>query len=306
MRYSVAFVADNKYVEHFCVALQSLLVNNKDLAFDIYLLNEGLTEKNSKNIAQIIKNFDVRFYNKIIDETVFSHLHSSLCFEHITIQTYFRFAIPELIDAERVLYLDCDLVVTNSIKELFMTDFEDAYILAVADTNNIDKERLNELGKTLGMSENAKYFNAGIMVINMEKWRSDKIAEKVINYVENNPNIKFADQDGLNAIINGKWKELPSRYNIQRKLSMAIYEKNTPTQWQTEINNRCIIHFTEGDKPWKIRSRRAFINEYYKYLKMTPCFSISDFFKYNLIQKLVKNKMLLFLYRKFRGLIIKS
>ncbi len=304
-RYSVAFVADNNYIEHFCVALQSLLINNKDLAFDIYLLNEGLTEINRKSVEKIIEKFDVHFYNKIVEEKVFSNLHKSLKFKHITIHTYFRLFIPNLIDAERVLYLDSDLVVTGSVQELFEIDFEDNYILAVSDRNGLLKNSIHESIEVLGMLQDAKYFNAGVMVINMEKWCANKIAEKVIEFVENNPQIKFADQDGLNAIINGQWKELEDKYNIQHNLAILSEKAEISNNLINEIKNKCIIHFTYIYKPWSIRCVNPFSEEYYKYLKTTPYTYYHKYISFKLLQKAQKNQLLLYLYRVLKRILLK-
>lgn len=265
MKYPVVFAANNDYIQHFSVALLSLLENNKGIPFEIYLLNEGLSSENKSIVSEIIKGYNVTFENIIVNEDSFEKLRITT--EHLSIQTFFRLLIPDLIEAERVLYLDSDLVVTGSLKELFEIDFEGNYILAVEDTFYSYAEKAK---KVLKMDESASYFNAGIMVINVSKWKENDLTRKVISFAEKNPEkIPFADQDALNALINTGWKSLPLRYNIQYSL---FVEKKRSKHIEKETCNKCIVHFTGGYpyKPWYYASLNPLKEYYWIYLSKTP------------------------------------
>ncbi|ATA72528.1 glycosyltransferase family 8 [Capnocytophaga sp. H4358] len=266
MRYAVVFAADDSYIQHFCVCLKSLLVNNYDIPFEVYLLNKGISEQSNIYIQQIIQGHSATFKNIIIDDSIFSELHTGV--EHLNIAAYYRLAIPQLIDAERVLYLDSDMVVTDSLKELFEIDFNDKYLLAIEEIGS--RDFLDEEKKKLGMDIDARYFNSGVMMINCSKWREDGLCKKIIDWsIVNTEKISFADQDGLNAVINGTWKSISIRYNIQT--SLLLKEKITVEEKEA-IDKPCIVHYTGGypNKPWFLANTNPFKKEYWKYLKKTP------------------------------------
>lgn len=283
MRYVVAFATDNNYIQHFCVCLKSLLVNNKEINFEIYLLNEGITEENKENILKTIEGHNVLFKNISINKKLFENLNTGTA--HLATSAYYRLAIPNMINADRVLYLDSDIIVTGKIKELFEIDFNDKYVLAIEE---VGREYTELIKPILGMSPNAKYLNSGVLVINTKKWISDNILEKCINFARENPDkILYADQDCLNAIINTEWNVLPLRYNLQA----GVLNKKVPLNIQNEINNRHIIHFTGAYpfKPWYYVCLNPYKNEYFKYLKMTPFKNYKpkpnyiDFIKFNYV-----------------------
>ena len=293
MSYTVVFAANNDYIQHFLVALKSFLVNNEGYSFNIYLLNEGLSEENEALILDTIKGYSAVFKNVVVEEKMFEHLHIGA--KHLSIQTFFRLLITELFNEEkRVLYLDSDIVVTGSLVSLFDIDFEDNYVLAVKDTFNNYAE---DTKRKLGMRKESVYFNAGVLVINIAKWREDKLAERIIDFASKNPTlISYADQDSINAVIDGKVKLLPLRYNIQ--FSLLDREKKSADE-EAEILNRCIVHYTGGYpyKPWFYACINPLRGEYMKYLKQT-------FFKDYKAKKdyigVVKYKILRPIYKKIK------
>ena len=295
MNYTVVFVANNNYIQHFLVALKSLLVNNNSCPFKIYLLNEGLSRENETLILETIQGYPVTFENIIVNEKLFENLHIGA--KHLSIQTFFRLLIPQLLEEERVLYLDSDIVVTGSLIPLFEIDFEDNYVLAVKDTFNTYAE---ETKKKLGMSKESTYFNAGILVINTNKWREDKLMQRIIAFASENPTvISYADQDSINAIIDTKIKLLPLRYNIQ----FSLLDKSRKTsEEKTEIKHRCVVHYTGGYpyKPWFYACINPLKKEYKKYLKQT---SFKDYKPRKDYIGIIKYKLLRPIYRNIKYML---
>ncbi|CEN43421.1 Glycosyltransferase family 8 [Capnocytophaga canis] len=250
------------------VALTSLLDNNKDILLGIFLLlTDNLSKDNEKKILDtVIYENNVQFETIIIDKRLFATLNTGV--KHLSIAAFSRILIPNLIERDRVLYLDNDLVVLDSLKELFEIDFNDKYLLAIQEIGSSDF--LNEEKKKLGVDIGAKYFNSGVMMINCSKWREDGLCKKIIDWsIVNTEKISFADQDGLNAVINGRWKPLPIRYNVQTAL--VLREKMTIEE-EEAINKPCIVHYTGAypNKPWFLANTNPFKKEYWKYLKKTP------------------------------------
>ena len=140
--------------------------------------------------------------------------------ERVTIETYFRFYIPQFLkNRETVLYMDVDMVCTGDLTPLFDYDLTNHSCAMAPDFFYSDVRNFNRLEYPMKNG----YFNAGVMLINLDYWRKNSIAEKLISYVEQNPQrcLKH-DQDAINAVLNGKIFELPTRYNFQHTHSALI------------------------------------------------------------------------------------
>ncbi|MGK7893397.1 MAG: glycosyltransferase family 8 protein, partial [Xenococcus sp. (in: cyanobacteria)] len=129
--------------------------------------------------------------------------------------------------------------------------------------------------KELGLKENDKYFNSGVLVINLDKWRSDNLSEEVIKFIQiNRESIRWADQDGLNAILVNKWGELDQRWNqtsMIHKYSCWQESPFTEEVYNNTLNEPYIIHFSSQIKPWHFKVTYKCPNEdlFFEYLDRT-------------------------------------
>ncbi|NTV97886.1 MAG: glycosyltransferase family 8 protein [Chlorobiaceae bacterium] len=265
-RVNIVFGIDNNYVQHLSVALVSLLDNNRDLSFRVYIISSGLSEKNIANLNRISGKYDCEIKNITVSDDLFVTLATAHPF--YPKGTYYRLLIPELIDEDKVLYLDSDIVVNGLIEGLYNQDFADAYVCAIEDPG-FDRHR------QLKMDPRSVYFNSGMMLINLKKWKSDSIQKKVIDFIEKNQNaILFPDQCGLNAIINGRWKKVPLKYNQQSSIFSRDFEKKFDCFSSEELaeakERPVIIHYTSGSKPWHYKNNHPYKRKYWDYIKMTP------------------------------------
>lgn len=263
---NIVFAIDNNYVQHLSVALVSLLDNNKDLLFRIYVISSGLSKKNIDKIHDISGRYDCEVKNITVSDDLFVALATAHPF--YPKGTYYRLLIPELIDEEKVLYLDSDIVVNGSIKGLYYQNIGENYVCAIEDPG-FDRHQ------QLKMDPESVYFNSGMMLINLKKWKSDGIQKKVIDFIENNQDvIYFPDQCGLNAIINGRWKKVPLKYNQQSSIFSKDFEKKfncfSPEELAEAKEKPIIIHYTSGSKPWHYKNSHPFKRRYWDYIKMTP------------------------------------
>ena len=118
--YNIVFATDKNYIQHLCVALVSLLKNNKDHSFKIHIINSGIPSITYKKIVAITDGFQCELINITIDDSVFEKLITN---HHFTKANYYRLLIPNFIQAEKVLYLDADIVVNGSIENLYKDTF---------------------------------------------------------------------------------------------------------------------------------------------------------------------------------------
>lgn len=167
--------------------------------------------------------------------------------------TYAKLLLPNLLPADlgKVLYLDSDLVALDDVAELWDTDLGDKAVFAVRDRiawisapNGLSNYR------ELGIPQDAKYFNGGLLLMNLAKWREKKLGERILSYLRTHwALIKMADQDGLNAVLFDDWGELPFRWDWQIPWRMYRNGKRTMA-WVPDESKKSIVHFTTAEKPW--------------------------------------------------------
>ncbi|MEL7006872.1 MAG: glycosyltransferase family 8 protein, partial [Bacteroidota bacterium] len=184
--------------------------------------------------------------------------------DHASIANYFRLLIPDLLpkNLEKVVYLDSDIIVLCSLSELWNVNLNERPLAAVENVGFSDHSRLS-------IPEDRKYFNSGVLVIDVFQWRRKKIHISVLNYIRKNPeNILFWDQDGLNALLYDEWVELDLRWNVQHNIILDDEHKD---RFSETLENPFIIHFTgSGLKPWQHNSKHPFTQKYIEYRKKTP------------------------------------
>ena len=172
---------------------------------------------------------------------------------------------------KKVLYLDGDLLVLGNLQEAWELDLGGAPVAAVMDTESIDHcSRLDSLlelqnaqfsasnNRTLG-----EYFNAGVLLIDMARWREEQVSEKALRFMADNPDTPLADQDALNVACAAKWKKLDARWNCQTHDPRG-YSAVAPEQ------RPAIVHFAGKWKPWSattLSPDSGFYNDFRKRTK---------------------------------------
>jgi lipopolysaccharide biosynthesis glycosyltransferase len=185
----------------------------------------------------------------------------------MTMATYSRLALPRLLppDVKKVVWLDSDVLVTGDLERLWSTELGDSHLLAVQDpcvpfvSSRYGIRRWRELG----LSERAKYFNAGVMLIDLDRWRQDEIGERAGDYLRGRGGeVMFWDQEGLNAVLCGRWGELDVRWNY----CLGLTRREKPAALEPSI-----IHFAGTLKPWLLPAPEAGPRAlFYRLLDETP------------------------------------
>jgi lipopolysaccharide biosynthesis glycosyltransferase len=248
------------------VCLASLLANNPESFFNIVIVaqtTESLDEKKLRRSLTQFPNHLLTFRKFTIPADVLLPLNP---LAHYTIDTYTRLWVSEFFPAkaDRVLYLDGDVVVVGSIAPLWTADLGGA-LMAAVDIPGSDR------GVTrLGMRAEDGYFNAGVLIIDLAQWRATRAENIVIDYIRENPDRVLYDQDALNACFHGCTKRLDYTWNVIRPFYREPLELPLGRA-EIELIRRevRIIHFNGGSKPWSYfcdHPRRA---EYQRYLRMT-------------------------------------
>jgi lipopolysaccharide biosynthesis glycosyltransferase len=297
---TVVAATDKEYAQHMTVMFVSLLENISAKYFvDIYVIDGGIILQDKKRIYLSLSKYKCKVKFISIKPEVYKNFPETPSRSYAT---YFRLFIPELLDKSihKVIYLDCDIVVNGNIGELWEIDLN-KYLLAAIEDYGINRsvKFSNSLKINLGMNIENIYFNAGVLVINLTKWRENHLTNRVQEFlIKNYDSIIFADQDGLNAVIGEEWLLLDPKWNQQVTYFELINNKKILTDdLINAVKEPKIIHYTVGyytkTKPWDYLDMHKFKGEYYKYISLTEWKGFVP------VNKNFKNMILKFIYKIF-------
>jgi lipopolysaccharide biosynthesis glycosyltransferase len=231
--YHVGYGIDDNYARCLGASIASICLNNPGLPLVFHILASRLGAENTQRIKQLASQFKINLYLYIINEAVFRVLPTE---EHLPVSTYYRFIFPLILKSERVLYIDADIICLGEIKPLFTLDLEEKIIAAVPDNAVIARKR----NAALQLHQHI-YFNAGVLLIDSEKWNAAQVGNKVIHVLGAEPQkFRYLDQDALNLILTGQILYLDKAWN----------RINTPGMSPKETIN--LLHFAAHPKPWSI------------------------------------------------------
>ena len=248
--------ADDNYAMPMVVAVHSALVNLKrDRKVALYIIDGGISQFSKGRIIKSLNSEQVEISWVRPNEDLLANMKVE---RHLTIVAYYRILIPQIVPKhfDKAIYLDSDMVVRGNLEELWNIDLGENYVLAVQDDN---QQYISMSGglrnyKELGIDPNLKYFNSGLLVINLKKWRTENVAHKVFSYLEQNKDyVRDHDQDGLNGVLAGKWGELDPRWNQMPRIYKYLSWQDSPYEeevYNELLHNPHIIHYTCPPKPW--------------------------------------------------------
>lgn len=188
---------------------------------------------------------------------------------YFTSAMWYRMLLPELVDADRVLYLDVDTVVAGDLRELFATPMGDAWMAAV---ENVRLPWLPDRAADLGIE---RYFNSGVLLLDLAALRAEGAAERVLDYArEQGTELLWPDQDALNVVLGERRVELHPRWNAMNALFNS--DAGAATFGQQAVDEALadpgIRHF-EGplaNKPWHPGFAEPHGELYWRHLRATP------------------------------------
>lgn len=260
---NVVLATDEKYVQHLVVTLTSILENtNVPNRLHFKIIDGGIQEYSKDFLIRLVKRYESALTFERID---FRKLTGVFISEHITEASYYRLFISELFDekVKKVIYLDCDVLVRKDIIDFYNIDIGNNVLGAI---------RINEYDgyDQIDIPEGFYYFNAGVLLINLNEWRRFNVLGKSIHYIQNYPNKLIAhDQSVLNSLLYDKWYQISYGWNLRTQLfsmdaNLAGYDNNIA--FQKTKNNPSIVHFTTSSKPWHYLSNHPFKEDYFYYL----------------------------------------
>lgn len=263
---------DNNYVMPTGVMIYSVCCNNADVNITFHIITGGVEIQGKEQLIRTIEPFTnktIVFYDaKELDISVFPQMENCL----YPTSAFYRLMINELLPVtlNKVLYLDVDLIVRQSLLPLWNVELEDYAIAAIPDWH----VECSDFDKRLNYPKELGYINTGVLLINLEYWRTHNVLNSFIDYmIQHADKIIYADQDILNYVFRENKMILPIKYNLQTGLIWNC----TKEQFDEEEYNRiiqeslrdCVIVHYSGGKPWKKGCRHPFRRSFHKYYSQT-------------------------------------
>ena len=269
----VACNIDGNYVKYCAVMLTSLLENNRDSEIHVHVISSGLDEQDKEKLSAIVKDkYGQALSFHFPPDTLLGNCKVADG-SYISVATYYRVFLGTILpeDVSKVIYLDCDLVVNGSIKEFWNTDISDVSLGCVEDMWSGRPESYQRLS----YSPEYSYFNAGVLLVNLDRLRRNGFDKRAMEYlVKNSDRLVLYDQDLLNALLHDDKKFVGHRWNVQdgflRRRRVERMPAESLRRLEKELRDPVIIHYTGSKKPWHYKSVHPWKNLYFRYLDMTP------------------------------------
>ncbi|HEY8395533.1 MAG TPA: glycosyltransferase family 8 protein [Bacilli bacterium] len=259
---NILVTLNRNYLPQLEVLLHSLLLTNANVNFDLYVISKDLTEKDLEKLKGRINNEAISYHLLYFDDALLSGAPTS---SRYPLEIYYRLfaakVLPE--EIEKILYLDPDIVVINSLEELYQTDFEDAYFVGATHVRKLLR-KFNKI--RVNAKKNAHYLNTGVLLMNIKKLREEQNVQEVYDFIAK---YKFLltlpDQDIIFGLYGDKVKLVDyMKYNLSDRIltrERFIKKRKFDVDWVRE--NSVIIHYCGRNKPWKAKYR-GILDVFYK------------------------------------------
>ncbi|MCQ2201196.1 MAG: glycosyltransferase family 8 protein [Bacteroidales bacterium] len=241
---------DSDFVTYAHVMLYSLEECNAETSFSIHIINVGLNDSHKKDFIVKHPKMDFHFYD--VDDNVLKSLPMWRR-DYVSPATYLRIFMPELLPSsvDKVLFLDCDTLILDSVSDLWNIDLEsdNLMIAAVEERPPYDTKK----PETLNYSVESSYYNAGVALINLKALREANFSQKASLFIAQNRDvILHHDQDIMNALTAGSTKFISCRWNL---LDFFTFKKpeiqsRRMDDLKEALRNPAIVHFSNKRKPW--------------------------------------------------------
>ena len=279
---NLLFTMNRNYVMPCIVALTSIFENDKESDFTVFLLHSGITDFEIKKIKELADKYNQEIKEIEVDGKYFADIDS----KRWSRETFYRLLTKEYIpeDLDRILYLDCDIIVTDSLLKFYNIDFTDKYL-----ATPVFEEGQHQGGR-LGLPKDSVYFPAGFLLYNLKKINNifgyENILSKIKEYEDK---LIFNDMDLLNILLFDKVKI------INKDFYYIGEDKDF-----NEKKPASIVHYS-ASKPWHNLIRGRYDDIWLQYLKLSP-YSYLYNEKYNNFKtKFLRSRPTIFLARTFFG-----
>ena len=238
---AIVLAANYAYVDQVLTTIKSICYHNRSICF--YLINSDFPNEWIKQLNKRLEKFDSEIINCRVTSEQISRYKTDISYT-----VFLRYFVADFVKEDKALYLDCDLVVTKNLDDLFATDLQDYPLAAIRDFG----------GRAYFGRE---IFNAGVLLIHNALWRQENMTQKLIDLTnEWHDKVDQADQSILNMLFENKWLELDFDYN-----HIVIHKQFTDYRLPVGQNYPAIIHYLSHRKPWKDLAAQTYRDVWWYY-----------------------------------------
>ena len=256
---------DSNYIKQACTSIYSILNNSKTKINFFIIYKQG--DKKDFIPEKILAHENLNTLNIYEFEKKLSF--PNLSDVHVSEATYYRLFINEYIDntIETLIYVDSDIICINPFEDVLNEELNKL----VESKNTIAAKTEFEVNNKEGLErfgiKDKNYFNAGVLLIDYQKWLKEKVGKKLIkNLSLNKDELKYWDQDLLNIYFEGNFQELNNHLNFKVYLS----ENNFKYTFNKKEEESILLHYSGKFKPWSLKGalngNSKFYHSYYKKL----------------------------------------
>lgn len=236
---------NNGYAHYIAVTIKSICENHKENRIVIHVFTNYISDTNRNLLYEVIDPYEkVQIKFQIVDDRGLKGLKESW-----SIYAWYRILAPALLPhVKRCLYLDADTVVCNNLSDLFSMPMQNCGVAGVIDVENFHVDTR----KRCNLGEEDIYFCSGILLMNLEYWRTHDFSNEIIRWAkENDTRIKFPDQDTINILCKDNKIVLPIKYGVQNIFfkDARFYQGQLKAQLTEAFQSPSIIHYA-GCAPW--------------------------------------------------------
>lgn len=241
---NVAFCVNDRYSAYVATTIASFCHFTKSF-IHFYVIESDMIELHKqmiRDLSKVYDNFDVKFIRSEIDK--YKNLPQVYAKAKISKDVYNRILIPELIEVDKIIYSDVDVMATGDISELWNENLGDNVVGMVKDAC-YNKDFYNVFGKTelkmkakLIKVDLTDYFYSGMILIDCKKWREGDFTKKIFDCVPKAVT-QCIEQDAISMALKGKIQPLDIKYCYTSRYCYI-----------TKIDNCVIRHFEGKNKPW--------------------------------------------------------
>lgn len=256
---NIAFAVDAKYTPHLETLIKSICYHNKCVNF--YVLHNDIPKEWFEGIQLKLGKMGYQLFPVHISDDVFKNYKT---LAHISSSSsYYRLLIPNLINQERVLYLDADIIVNGSLADFYYSDLEGAPVGVVKDYCVWD----NFSFPYLDANVSTNYFNSGVLLIDTVKWRENHLVDILLTLAEKfSDKVLFGDQCILNILLRDKAKYYSLNENCQVHYIELIKRKYSD-KFVNLSTEPIIIHYSSTQKPWDNKNDSLYYREKYWFFR---------------------------------------
>lgn len=253
MKISIALGTDEKYIRQSYILIKSIMdVSKVSLEYVFYVLLDESVSVASRELLYSCKKIYPNCCMKLlpIDERIG---HADVHISHITKATYFRLLLPDLLEEDKCLYLDSDIIVCRDLAEIFDISIEQYEVAGVKAPGYhcFPDQGKKYMGQTR-LPAMKQYINAGVLLLNLKLMRENRFTQRAIQLIDRY--FPTQDQDIINLLCYGKIKHLPLKYNVPASYLKSEKEALEIVFGHEELEegkqHPCIIHFCSHEKPW--------------------------------------------------------